>query len=126
MNRERALKIVLVLVGLLFLSGVYFLAVSLWQRNHSEIFAQMMLSIYITLGVFTLLAARNPAANRAIIAFTAWSSLAHAAVMALQLFLKMIPRSDLGGITIFVVVGIALIALAPAKQSAGRSATAGA
>ena len=58
MRRERALKIVLVLVGLLFLSGVYFLTVSLWQRNQSQVFGQMMLSIYITLGVFVLLAAR--------------------------------------------------------------------
>jgi predicted MFS family arabinose efflux permease len=126
MIRERALKIVLVLVGLLFLSGVYFLAVSLRQRNHSEIFAQMMLSIYITLGVFLLLAARNPAVNRALIAFTAWSSLAHAAVMSVQVLLKLIPRSDLSGITIFVVVGIALIALAPARQTTERSSAAGA
>ena len=46
MLRERALKIVLALVGLLFLSGVYFLTVSLWQRNQSQIFGQVMLSIY--------------------------------------------------------------------------------
>ena len=124
MIRDRALKVVLVLVGLIFLSGVYFLAVSLWQRNHSEIFAEMMLSIYITLGIFLLLGARNPAANRTLIAFTAWSSFAHAAVMSLQVFLKMIPRTDLGGILIFVVVGIALIALAPAKQEAERSTAA--
>jgi drug/metabolite transporter superfamily protein YnfA len=124
MNRERVLKIVLVVVGLLFLSGVYFLAVSLWQRNHSEIFAQMMLSIYITLGVFTLLAARNPAANRTLIAFTGWSSLAHAAVMGGQVFLKMIPRTDLAGILFFVVVGIALIALAPARQGTERASAA--
>jgi succinate-acetate transporter protein len=45
---------------------------------------QMMLAIYVTLGVFLLLAIRNPAANRSLIAFTGWSSLAHAAVMAVQ------------------------------------------
>jgi hypothetical protein len=122
MRRERALRIVLVLVGLLFCAGVYFLAVSLWQRNQSELFAQMMLSIYIALGVFVLLAARDPSANRTLIAFTAWSSLAHAAVMAVQVFLKMTPRTDLGGILMFVVIGAALIGLTPAKQPVERTA----
>jgi hypothetical protein len=124
MRRERALKIVLVLVGLLFCAGVYFLAVSLWQRNQSELFAQMMLSIYVTLGVFVLLAARNPLANRSLIAFTAWSSLAHAAVMGVQVFRKMIPRTDMGGILLFVIVGLALIALAPGKQPRDLASTA--
>jgi len=126
MNRERALKVVLVLVGLLFLAGVYFLTVSLWQRNQSEVFGQMMLSIYIALGVFVLLAARNPSANRSLIAFTAWSSLAHAAVMTVQVFRKMIPRTDMGGIILFVIVGLALIALAPAKQATERKVAVGA
>jgi len=125
MRRERALKIVLVLVGLLFLSGVYFLTVSLSQRNQSQVFGQMMLSIYITLGVFVLLAARSPSLNRSLIAFTAWSSLAHAAVMSVQVFRKMIPRTDLGGILFFVVIGLVLIALAPAKQATERTSAAG-
>ena len=43
MNRELALKVLLVIVGLLFLVGGYFLVLGLWQRNQSEIFAQMML-----------------------------------------------------------------------------------
>ncbi len=124
MLRERILKVVLSLVGLLFVTSAYFMAVSLWHRNQSEIFAQMMLSIYITLGAFLLLATRNPRAHRSLIAFTAWSSLAHAAVMTLQVFLKMIPRTDLGGILIFVVVALALIVLAPAKQSRASAASA--
>ncbi len=45
----------------------------------------MMLSLYVTLGVFLLLAIRNPLANRSVIAFTAWSSFAHAAVRAFHL-----------------------------------------
>jgi hypothetical protein len=51
---------------------------------------QMMLSIYVTLGIFLLLASRNPSAHRSLIAFAAWSSLAHAAVMTVQ------SRSDVG------------------------------
>ena len=86
MNRERALKIILVLVGLFFVAGIYPLMTtvrSAWQAN-SEDATPMMLSLYVTLGVFVLLAARNPSANRSLIAFTAWSSFAHAAVMTVM------------------------------------------
>lgn len=43
----------------------------------------MMASLYATLGVFLLLAVRNPSAHRNLIAFAAWSSFAHATVMSL-------------------------------------------
>ena len=127
MNRERALKVVLALVGLLFVAGVYFLATSLLQRHQSEAFMQMMLSVYVTLGVFLLLAARNPSAHRSLIAFTAWSSIAHGTTMAVQSLLNVIPRSDLVRDPVpFVVIGIALIALAPRKQAVERAAAVGA
>ena len=66
MIRERALKVVLVIVGLLFVASVYGL-----MKLREEETLQMMLSIYGTLGVFLLLASRNPSANRSLIAFTA-------------------------------------------------------
>jgi hypothetical protein len=117
MIRERALKVVLVVVGLLFLAGIY----PLLQPQQSE-YAQMMLSVYVTLGVFVLLAARNPAAHRSLIAFTAWSSLAHAAVMAVQAIHDVGGRSDLlGGVIIFCLIAVPLLALAPAKQPAERA-----
>jgi len=111
MNRERALKIVLVLVGLLFLAGIYPLTMFLSR----EPALAMMLSLYVTLGIFLLLGARNPSANRSLIAFTAWSSFAHAAVMAVQAYQKMIERGELLGVAALVVIGVALMALAPAK-----------
>src|ERR1700750_1126210 len=76
----------------------------------------MMLSLYVTLGVFLLLAIRDPSANRSLIAFTAWSSFAHAAGMATQALLNMIARGELIGVAVLVVIGAALLALAPAKQ----------
>src|SRR5437764_7832069 len=81
----------------------------------------MMFSIYVALGIFLLLAIRNPLASRSLIAFTAWSSFAHAAVMGTQAMRNMISRGELVGVAILVVIGIALIALAPGKQ---RSASA--
>src|SRR3989442_3589054 len=78
MRGERALKVVLVVVGLLFVAAVYPLLMFVRQ----EPALAMMLSLYVTLGIFLLLAAGNPSANRSLIAFTAWSSFAHAALMA--------------------------------------------
>src|SRR5881409_3761676 len=98
MNRERALKVVLVLVGLLFLAGVYPIVMYLWRPGNESPGDAMMLSLYVTLGVFLLLAARNPSANRSLIAFTAWSSFAHAALMAVQAFRNLIPRGELLGV----------------------------
>ena len=111
MNRERALKVVLVIVGLLFVATIYGLVI---VRDEETL--QMMLSIYITLGVFLLLAARNPSANRSLIAFTAWSSFAHAAVMTVQSLHDVGERTHLLiGSLAFVVIGGALVALAPPK-----------
>ena len=121
MNRERALKIVLVVVGLLFSATVYPLTMFLW----SEAALAMMLSLYVTLGIFLLLAVRNPSANRSLIAFTAWSSFAHAAVMALQAFRNVIAHGELLGVAALIIIGVALLVLAPAKQPGERtSATA--
>jgi len=46
----------------------------------------MIVGIYATLGIFLILAARDPAANRSLIWFAVWSSLVHAAIMAVQSF----------------------------------------
>jgi hypothetical protein len=76
----------------------------------------MMLSLYVTLGIFLLLAARNPSAHRSLIAFTAWSSFAHAAVMGMQALRHFIARGELIGVAVFIVIGVILIVLAPGKQ----------
>ncbi len=117
MIRERALKVVLLLVGLLFVAGVYPLL--RMQANPGE---QMLGVVYITLGVFLLLALRNPAANRSLIAFTAWSSFAHAGIMAVQAFRDLIPRSDLlVAVLPLFVIGLVLIVLTPARVKAAVS-----
>jgi hypothetical protein len=112
MKRERLLKVVLVVVGLLFCAGVY--PMILMAKQDPAL--AMMMSLYATLGVFLLLASRNPSAHRSVIAFTAWSSFAHAGLMSLQALLNIIARRELIGSAVFIVIGAALIALAPAKQ----------
>lgn len=126
MNRERALKILMVLVGLFFLAGVYPLATSFRQADKWD-GDEMMLSIYVTLGIFLLLAARNPSAHRSLIAFTIWSSFAHATVMVVQTFLSTSDRTHLlAGVLVFSIVGLALLVLAPAKPSGAQVSPAGA
>ncbi len=120
MRRERALKIVLVLVGLSFSAGFLVVADSLWHQNQSMYTFDMMLSLYVALGIFLLIAARNPSANRSLIAFTAWSCFAHAAVMAVTSFSKGGYRGDLWGVPVLGIIGVALIVLAPPKQSGER------
>ena len=117
MKRERALKIVLGVVGLLFCAGVYPLVLMVKQDPALA----MMMSLYATLGIFLLLASRNPSAHRSLIAFAAWSSFAHAAVMAVQASLNLIPRTELMGVAFFVVIGVALIVLAPAKHTVEKT-----
>ena len=124
MIRERVLKIVLVLVGLVFSAGIYPLVTSVrdgWQAN-KESALPMMLSLYVTLGVFLLVATRNPSENRSVIAFAAWSSFAHGAVMAvMSAHLPNERRELLIGAAVFGAIGAALIVLAPTKKLAERA-----
>lgn len=122
MRRERALQVVLVLVGLVFSATIYPLTI-FFSREPA---LAMMLSLYVTLGIFLLLAARNPAAHRSLIAFTAWSSFAHALVMGTQAYRKIIGRQELIGVVVFVIIGVTLIVLAPAKQPVERVTAVGA
>jgi hypothetical protein len=126
MNRERVLRVVMVLVGLLFSAGIYPMAMSLWHPSPSDDTGDtMMMSLYLTLGVFLLVAARKPSAHRSLIAFTAWSSFAHAVVMTVLGF--QMPSARVGflsGSAVLVVIGVALLALAPAKEFVERTSAA--
>lgn len=113
MNRERALQVALGVAGVIFLAAVYPLV--LFIRNAPGL--SMMFSLYVTLGVFLLLAMRNPSAHRSLIAFTAWSSFAHAALMTFQAFQNMISHVELVGVAFLIVVGIAFVALAPSGRT---------
>ena len=114
MKREVALKIALALVGLIFLALAYPAIIFVRQDPSMS----MMFSLYVTLGIFLLIAIRNPLASRSLIAFTAWSSLVHAVVMGTQAMRNMVSRDELVGVAVLIVIGATLIALAPAQQRA--------
>ena len=117
MVRERALKTVLVLSGLACLAGLYPLTGALRDGVATTINRQdqMILGIYISLGVFLLIAARQPRQHRSLILFAGWSTLAHDGVMIVQGIQYHDLRNDLLGYAIIAVIGLALIALTPAK-----------
>ena len=114
MSQQLPLKIALGITGVLFVATAY----PMFAYIHDEPALAMMLSLYVTLGIFLLLAIRNPSAHRSLIAFTAWSSFAHAALMGTQAMLNMIARRELIGVGVFILIGIALLILAPPKPTA--------
>jgi len=123
MIRERALKIVLVLVGLFFTAAAYPAIGGLHNPVESDPGDTMQMAIYATLGIFLLLAVRNPSAHRSLIAFAAWSSFAHAAVMGTLGFEMPSQRTGfLVTSAVLVAIGVVLIALAPVKPAAASSA----
>jgi hypothetical protein len=136
MNRERSLKVVLALVGLLFSAGIFPMVIMvrsvLQPHNESALpialktaDEAMMLSLYATLGIFLLLAARDPSAHRSVIAFAAWSSFAHAAVMAVMSIQVPTARAEwLITAVALGIIGALLIVLAPGKHIAARDAAA--
>ena len=77
MKRERALQIVLVLVGLFYTFWGYILFDALWRSrwlSRNDDVGPMFVSLNFVLGVFLLLAVKHPARHRSLIAYGAWSS----------------------------------------------------
>ena len=87
-DQVKYLRIALRLVGVIFIAGIYILTIIWpsgwsWHTGQSH-YLQMILGVYATLGVFLLIASRNPLAHLSLIRFTVWSSIVHAAIMGVQ------------------------------------------
>jgi hypothetical protein len=122
MVRARALKVVLVVVGLLFSAAIYPAIGGLLDPVHSDTGDTMQMGIYACLGVFLLMAVRNPSAHRSLIAFAAWSSFAHAAVMStLGIEIASQRAGFLAASGVLLLIGLVLIALSPRKQLAQQT-----
>jgi hypothetical protein len=90
-SRIKYLKIALVVIGITFTFVILPLTMFWpsgwsWHGEGRSYYLEMILSLYATLGIFLMLAARNPLEHRSLIWFTVWSSVAHGAVMAWQAF----------------------------------------
>ncbi len=124
MVRERVLKVLLVLLGLFFTAGIYPIAMTVWHRDQPGYGDAMMMSLYFALGILLLMAVRNPSEHRSLIAFAAWSSFAHGAVMAAMAWRDPSARELLPGVAILVAIGVPLLMLAPRKPERERASVA--
>jgi hypothetical protein len=122
-DRLKFIRIALVVFGLVFLIGIYPLTMLwpsgwAWHPSGQSMYLQMILGIYATLGIFLLIASRDPLANRSLIWFTVWSSIVHGAIMAGQSLVYPEHRGHLlGDVPALFLVAIVLASLMP-RQAA--------
>jgi hypothetical protein len=123
------LRIALVVFGLIFLVGVYPLMMAWWpagwrwQPNQTD-YEQMILGVYATLGIFLIIAARNPLQNRSLIWFTVWSSFVHGGIMAVQAMKAPSEHGHLlGDVPALLLVAVVLGILMPRGNAAESAKT---
>jgi hypothetical protein len=125
-DRVKFLRVALIVFGLIFLVGVYPLTIVwpagwAWHHIGQSMYLQMIVGIYATLGVFLLLASRDPLANRSLIWFTVWSSVVHGGIMAVQSIVYPEHRGHLlGDVPALLIVAVVLAFLMP-RRPAGTS-----
>lgn len=124
------LRVALVMVGAIFVVGIFPLTL-LWPSGWTwhtgqSMYLQMILGVYATLGVFLILASRNPLENLSLIWFTVWSSFVHAAIMLAQALVYPERRGHLlGDVPALFIVAIVLAVLTPRSATAKASPLAG-
>ncbi len=121
--RDKLLKVMLALVGLAILAGNYPLFSALADTRHTSISVgdQMLLGVYQPLGVFLLLAIRNPSASRSLILAFGWSMITHATVMTVESYQGGSLSTSAVGLFIFAMVGVVVLALAPRAAPSGAT-----
>lgn len=123
-TRLRYLRIALVVVGLIFVFGIYPLTLVwpegwMWEPRQYE-YEQMIIGLYAVLGIFLLIASRDPMAHRSLIWFTVVSSVVHAAIMAAQATVDPAEHANFAGdIPALLLVAVILAALMPKRRAAG-------
>ena len=127
------LRVALRLVGLTFIVGIYMFIVvwpSGWswhsgQSHHLPHYLQMILGVYATLGVFLLIASRDPLAHLSLIWFTVWSSAVHAGIMAVQALANPDQLGHLWGDVPALLIVAAVLAFLTPRGAAATALTAG-
>lgn len=117
-TRESVLKFALRLFGVIFLTvyplGFVWPSGWVWHGGMGGYYLQMICGIYAVLGIFLIIAANNPSAHRSLISFTAWSSIVHAAIMAVQASGDAHEHGHLlGDVPALVVVAVVLWVFSP-------------
>lgn len=120
------LRVAVAVVGLIFVVGIYPLTEvwpSGWSWGHGDShYLTMIIGLYATLGVFLLLATRDPLANRSLIWFTVVSSVVHAVIMAVQALSDSNERGHLLGDVPALLIVAAVLAVLLRRADAPRTA----
>jgi hypothetical protein len=78
----------------------------------------MIIGLYATLGIFLLLAARDPLKHKSLIWFTVWSSVVHAGIMSYQSFSDQMEKGQLfGDVPALLFVALLLGLLTPRGET---------
>lgn len=123
-TRIKYLKIALFIIGVVFVIGIYPFTIVWpsgwsWHTEGVSLYLQMILGIYATLGIFLIIAARNPLQHLSLIWFTVWSSVVHGFIMALQSFFYPEHMAHLfGDVPALFLIAIILAVLTPRRNSA--------
>jgi len=120
--REKLLKLALVAFGTIFLLvyplGLIWPSGWVWHGGEGKYYLEMICGLYAVLGVYLILAARNPSQHRSLISFTIWSSIVHASIMAAQSIYDAHERGHLvADVPALFIVAAALWFLSPTTQS---------
>jgi hypothetical protein len=122
-DRIKYLRIALVAVGLVFIFGIWPLGLVwpsgwAWHAEGRSEYYEMILGIYATLGVFLIIASRDPMAHASLIWFTVWSSVVHGAIMGVQSLSNARHVGHLwGDVLALIAVAVVLAALMPRRQA---------
>jgi len=123
-QKFKSLSVALWIFGIIFIVGIYAMMMWIWPSGWSweprqPEHEQMIMGIYATLGVFLILAARNPLEHLSLIWFTIWSSLVHGGIMLVQAIVDQNERANLlGDVPALFLVAIVLWILVPKKRGA--------
>ncbi len=124
-QKSKYLSIALAVIGACFIIGLYPLTKIwpsgwAWHEGQSA-YLQMILGIYATLGVYLMLAAKNPKEYTSIISFTIWSSIVHGTIMAVQAVVYPEHKGHLlGDVPALFVIAAVLLYLRPSKVYATK------
>jgi FtsH-binding integral membrane protein len=114
---ERARTIVLAVLGLVFFATAIIPVVRSLIQPARCTAGPMLNTVLATLGVFLVLAARNPSAHRSLILFAAWSSVTHAAIMLAMSFQVPAQRAVLlFSVALTALGGALLLVFAPSRS----------
>ena len=123
-DKLKYLTIALYVIGIIYLAGVPVLMMGFeapgwtWTPRQPE-YEQMIMGVYATLGIFLIMAAKNPPEHASLIWFTVWSNIVHGGIMFVHAIIDETEQANLvGDVPALFIVAAILWYLMP-----GRGAT---